>query len=110
MEAVKAVSVLGTTPRANVYRRMNEIPMIGGTAVNVQAMVSAIPATSPAQALPHQKPGYRREGAVRRIPHQRTGEDVVAGVRTPPPISHLKDDMPEVYQQFSEIADRLEKH
>ena len=75
IEAVKAVFRSWDNPRANTYRRMNEIPYDWGTAVNVQAMVFGN-----------------------------------SGIRTPSPISHLKDQMPEVYDQFVTIATKLENH
>ena len=58
----------------------------------------------------HQEPGHGREETLRRIFDQRPGEDVVAGVRTPSPISTLAEEMPEIYTQFEELANKLEKH
>ncbi len=74
MEAVKAVFRSWDNPRANVYRRMNEIPYDWGTAVNVQAMVFGNSGDNVRHRRGfHAQPCHRREGAVRRIPHQRPG-------------------------------------
>ena len=111
MEAVKAVFRSWDNPRANVYRRMNEIPYDWGTAVNVQAMVFGNSGENSGTGVAFTRnpaTGERKLFGEYLINAQ--GEDVVAGVRTPSPISHLKDQMPEVYEQFAEIASRLEKH
>ena len=111
MEAVKAVFRSWDNPRANVYRRMNEIPMIGVLPLTCRQWYSVTPATVPAQAL--LSPGNPATGERKLFGEyliNAQGEDVVAGVRTPSPIAHLQEQMPEVYAQFAEIADRLEKH
>ena len=111
MEAVKAVFRSWDNPRANVYRRMNEIPYDWGTAVNVQAMVFGNSGDKSGTGVAFTRnpaTGERKLFGEYLINAQ--GEDVVAGVRTPSPISQLEQDMPEVYKQFAEIADRLEKH
>ena len=111
MEAVKAVFRSWDNPRANVYRRMNEIPYDWGTAVNVQAMVFGNSGDNSGTGVAFTRnpaTGERKLFGEYLINAQ--GEDVVAGVRTPSPIAHLQEQMPEVYNQFAEIADRLEKH
>ena len=111
MEAVKAVFRSWDNPRANVYRRMNEIPYDWGTAVNVQAMVFGNSGDNSGTGVAFTRnpaTGERKLFGEYLINAQ--GEDVVAGVRTPSPIAHLQEQMPEVYAQFAEIADRLEKH
>ena len=111
MEAVKAVFRSWDNPRANVYRRMNEIPYDWGTAVNVQAMVFGNSGDRSGTGVAFTRnpaTGERKLFGEYLINAQ--GEDVVAGVRTPSPIAHLQEQMPEVYAQFAEIADRLEKH
>ncbi len=111
MEAVKAVFRSWDNPRANVYRRMNEIPYDWGTAVNVQAMVFGNSGETSGTGVAFTRnpaTGERKLFGEYLINAQ--GEDVVAGVRTPSPIAHLEEQMPEVYAQFAEIADRLEKH
>ena len=111
MEAVKAVFRSWDNPRANVYRRMNEIPYDWGTAVNVQAMVFGNSGDNSGTGVAFTRnpaTGERKLFGEYLINAQ--GEDVVAGVRTPSPIAHLEEQMPEVYAQFAEIADRLEKH
>ena len=111
MEAVKAVFRSWDNPRANVYRRMNEIPYDWGTAVNVQAMVFGNSGNNSGTGVAFTRnpaTGERQLFGEYLINAQ--GEDVVAGVRTPSPISQLEQDMPEVYKQFADIANRLEKH
>ena len=111
MEAVKAVFRSWDNPRANVYRRMNEIPYDWGTAVNVQAMVFGNSGDNSGTGVAFTRnpaTGERKLFGEYLINAQ--GEDVVAGVRTPSPIAHLEEQMPEVYAQFADIANRLEKH
>ena len=109
--AVKAVFRSWDNPRANVYRKMNEIPYEWGTAVNVQQMAfgnsgmrsgTGVAFTRNPATGEHQLMGEYLINA--------QGEDVVAGIRTPSPISKLHEEMPEVYDQFQEIATRLEKY
>ncbi len=111
MEAVKAVFRSWDNPRANVYRRMNEIPYDWGTAVNVQAMVFGNSGDKSGTGVAFTRnPATGEKALFGEYLINAQGEDVVAGVRTPSPISQLKQDMPEVYEQFAQIADRLEKH
>ena len=111
MEAVKAVFRSWDNPRANVYRRMNEIPYDWGTAVNVQMMVFGNSGNNSGTGVAFTRnPATGEKALFGEYLINAQGEDVVAGVRTPFPISHLKEDMPEVYDQFAAIADRLEKH
>ncbi len=111
MEAVKAVFRSWDNPRANVYRRMNEIPYDWGTAVNVQTMVFGNSGmTSGTGVAFTRNPATGEKALFGEYLINAQGEDVVAGVRTPSPISKLHEEMPEVYEQFADIADRLEKH
>ena len=111
MEAVKAVFRCWDNPRANVYRRMNEIPYDWGTAVNVQAMVFGNCGNNCGTGVAFTRnPATGEKALFGEYLINAQGEDVVAGIRTPSPIAHLKDQMPEVYDQFVEIATRLENH
>ncbi len=111
MEAVKAVFRSWDNPRANVYRRMNEIPYDWGTAVNVQAMVFGNSGNSSGTGVAFTRnPATGEKALFGEYLINAQGEDVVAGIRTPEPISHLKDAMPEVYEQFATIANKLEQH
>ena len=111
MEAVKAVFRSWDNPRANVYRRMNEIPYDWGTAVNVQAMVFGNSGDNSGTGVAFTRnPATGEKKLFGEYLINAQGEDVVAGVRTPSPIAHLQEQMPDVYQQFADIADRLEKH
>ena len=111
IEAVKAVFRSWDNPRANVYRRMNEIPYEWGTAVNVQSMVYGnFGDTSGTGVAFTRDPATGEKALFGEYLINAQGEDVVAGVRTPSPISKLKDEMPEIYDQFANIATRLEHH
>lgn len=111
MEAVKAVFRSWDNPRANVYRRMNEIPYDWGTAVNVQAMVFGNSGEKSGTGVAFTRnPATGEKALFGEYLINAQGEDVVSGVRTPSPISHLQQDMPKVYEQFAKIADTLEKH
>lgn len=111
MEAVKAVFRSWDNPRANVYRRMNEIPYDWGTAVNVQTMVFGNTGNNSGTGVAFTRnPATGEKALFGEYLINAQGEDVVAGVRTPSPISKLKEEMPEVYTQFADIAGRLEKH
>ena len=111
IEAVKAVFRSWDNPRANVYRRMNEIPYDWGTAVNVQAMVFGNSGDKSGTGVAFTRnPATGEKALFGEYLINAQGEDVVAGIRTPSPIAHLKDQMPEVYDQFVEIATRLENH
>ena len=111
MGAVKAVFRSWDNPRAIVYRRMNDIPGDWGTAVNVQAMVFGnMGETSGTGVAFTRNPSTGAKGIYGEYLINAQGEDVVAGVRTPQPISRLEEDMPECYKEFMAIADKLEKH
>ena len=111
MEAVKAVFRSWDNPRANVYRRMNDIPYSWGTAVNVQPMVFGnLNEKSGTGVAFTRDPATGEKKLFGEYLINAQGEDVVAGVRTPSPIDKLAEDMPEVYQQFVTIANNLEKH
>ncbi len=111
MEAVKAVFRSWDNPRANVYRRMNEIPYDWGTAVNVQMMVFGNSGENSGTGVAFTRnPATGEKALFGEYLINAQGEDVVAGVRTPSPISHLKEDMPAVYDEFAAIANRLENH
>ena len=98
-------------PRAITYRKLNKIPDDLGTAVNIQAMVFGNLGEDSATGV-----GFTRNPATgEKVFYgeyltNAQGEDVVAGIRTPKPISELEKDMPQVYQQLKEITSRLEKH
>ena len=111
MEAVRAVFRSWDNPRANVYRRMNEIPYSWGTAVNVQSMVFGNSGNTSGTGVAFTRnPATGEKALFGEYLINAQGEDVVAGVRTPSPISALKEEMPAVYDEFVEIANRLEKH
>ena len=111
MESVKAVFRSWDNPRANVYRRMNDIPYSWGTAVNVQPMVFGnLNENSGTGVAFTRDPATGEKALFGEYLINAQGEDVVAGVRTPSPIAKLKEDMPEVYQQFATIANKLETH
>ena len=111
IEAVKAVFRSWDNPRANVYRRMNDIPYSWGTAVNVQPMVFGnLNERSGTGVAFTRDPATGEKALFGEYLINAQGEDVVAGIRTPSPISQLEKDMPEVYEQFKTIANRLENH
>ena len=111
MEAVKAVFRSWDNERAIVYRRMNDIPGDWGTAVNVQAMVFGnMGNTSGTGVAFTRNPSTGAKGIYGEYLINAQGEDVVAGIRTPQPITKLEEDLPECYAQFIEIANRLENH
>ena len=111
MGAVKAVFRSWDNPRAIVYRRMNDIPGDWGTAVNVQAMVFGnMGDTSGTGVAFTRNPSTGEKGIYGEYLINAQGEDVVAGVRTPQPITKLAEDMPECYEEFMSIANRLEEH
>ena len=111
MEAVKAVFRSWDNPRANVYRRMNDIPYSWGTAVNVQAMVFGNTGNNSGTGVAFTRnPATGEKKLFGEFLMNAQGEDVVAGVRTPQSIDQLKDIMPEVYEQFANIATTLENH
>ena len=111
MGAIKAVFRSWDNPRANVYRRDNDIPYSWGTAVNVQMMAFGnMGETSGTGVAFTRDPATGEKHLMGEFLMNAQGEDVVAGVRTPQPISHLKEVMPEVYEQFCEICNNLENH
>jgi len=111
MEAVKAVFRSWDNERAIVYRRMNDIPGDWGTAVNVQAMVFGnMGETSGTGVAFTRNPSTGENGIYGEYLINAQGEDVVAGIRTPQPITRLQEDMPACYAQFMEIANKLEEH
>jgi len=111
MEAVKAVFRSWDNERAIVYRRMNDIPGDWGTAVNVQAMVFGnMDETSGTGVAFTRNPSTGAKGIYGEYLINAQGEDVVAGIRTPQPITKLEQDLPECYKQFMEIAMKLEAH
>ena len=110
-EAVKAVFRSWNNERAIVYRRKNDIPSSWGTAVNVQEMVFGnMGDTSGTGVAFTRDPSTGEKTLYGEFLMNAQGEDVVAGIRTPQPISALKKVMPEVYERFVEIAALLEKH
>ncbi|MEG0565388.1 MAG: pyruvate, phosphate dikinase [Hungatella sp.] len=111
MEAVKAVFRSWDNPRAIVYRRMNDIPGDWGTAVNVQAMVFGnMGETSGTGVAFTRNPSTGEAKIYGEYLINAQGEDVVAGIRTPQPITKLEQDLPECYKEFMAIAHKLEDH
>ena len=111
MEAVRAVFRSWDNPRANVYRRMNDIPYSWGTAVNVQMMVFGNSGDRSGTGVAFTRdPATGEAKLFGEFLINAQGEDVVAGIRTPQKIEKLKEIMPEVYDQFAQIANRLETH
>ena len=111
MEAVKAVFRSWDNPRANVYRRDNDIPYSWGTAVNVQMMAFGnMGDTSGTGVAFTRDPATGEKHLMGEFLMNAQGEDVVAGVRTPQKIDQLKEVMPEVYDQFVNICSILEDH
>ncbi len=111
IEAVTAVFRSWDNPRAIYYRRMNDIPGDWGTAVNVQAMVFGnMGDTSGTGVAFTRNPSTGEAKIYGEYLINAQGEDVVAGIRTPQPISKLEQDMPEAYKEFMRIATLLENH
>ncbi len=111
MEAIKAVFRSWDNPRANVYRRDNDIPYSWGTAVNVQMMAFGnMGETSGTGVAFTRDPATGEKHLMGEFLMNAQGEDVVAGVRTPQKIDQLKEVMPEVYDQFVKICNTLEDH
>ena len=109
--AVKAVFRSWDNPRANVYRRDNDIPYSWGTAVNVQMMAFGNKNNDSGTGVAFTRnPSTGEKVLTGEFLMNAQGEDVVAGVRTPQHIDHLKEVMPEVYQQFVGICNTLENH
>ena len=111
IEAIKAVFRSWMNPRAIVYRRMNDYPSDWGTAVNVQMMVFGnMGNTSGTGVAFTRNPATGENKVFGEYLINAQGEDVVAGVRTPSPITQLATDLPEVFKQFTEIYTKLEDH
>ncbi len=111
IEAVKAVFRSWDNDRANVYRRMHDIPYNWGTAVNVQSMVFGNMGDDSGTGVAFTRnPSTGENKLYGEYLMNAQGEDVVAGIRTPQPISQLEQQNPEVFAQFVEICKKLEKH
>ena len=111
IEAVKAVFRSWDNDRANVYRRMHDIPYEWGTAVNVQSMVFGNMGEDSGTGVAFTRnPSTGDNVLYGEYLMNAQGEDVVAGIRTPQPIATLEQQNPEVYKQFVAIAKKLEKH
>ncbi|MDK0694626.1 pyruvate, phosphate dikinase [Clostridium perfringens] len=111
IEAVTAVFRSWNNPRAIVYRRLNDIPGEWGTAVNVQEMVFGNKGeTSGTGVAFSRNPANGDNELYGEYLMNAQGEDVVAGIRTPEPISHLEAQNPTIYKQFTDIVNTLEKH
>ncbi len=111
LEAIKAVFRSWMNERAIVYRRLNDIPSSWGTAVNVQEMVYGNKGNDCGTGVAFTRnPSTGEKKLYGEYLINAQGEDVVAGIRTPEPISKLESDMPEVYKEFVRIANLLEEH
>ncbi|MBU3090731.1 pyruvate, phosphate dikinase [Clostridium sp. CF011] len=111
IEAVSAVFRSWDNPRANVYRRLNDIPGNWGTAVSVQEMVFGNKGeTSGTGVAFSRNPSTGEKRIYAEYLMNAQGEDVVAGIRTPQDISQLEKDMPKVYEEFMGIVKTLETH
>ena len=111
IEAITAVFRSWNNPRAIVYRRLNDIPGEWGTAVNVQQMVFGNKGeTSGTGVAFSRNPATGENKIYGEYLMNAQGEDVVAGIRTPQPISKLEEQNPKIYNQFVNIVNKLEKH
>ncbi len=111
MGAVKAVFRSWDNPRANVYRRDNDIPFSWGTAVNVQAMAFGNMGDDCGTGVAFTRdPATGEKKLMGEFLTNAQGEDVVAGVRTPMPIAQMAETFPEAYAQFVEVCRTLENH
>jgi len=111
IESITAVFRSWDNPRANVYRRLNDIPSSWGTAVNVQEMVFGNKGeTSGSGVAFSRNPATGEKKIFAEYLMNAQGEDVVAGIRTPKPIEELDKQMPETYREFVEIVNKLENH
>ena len=111
LEAIKAVFRSWDNPRANVYRRDNDIPYSWGTAVNVQMMAFGnLNDNSGTGVAFTRDPATGEKKLMGEFLMNAQGEDVVAGVRTPMPIAKMEELMPKVYKQFIEVCKKLETH
>ena len=111
MGAIQAVFRSWDNPRANVYRRDNDIPYSWGTAVNVQEMAFGNWSDESGTGVAFTRdPATGEKKLMGEFLINAQGEDVVAGVRTPQPISALAEVMPEVFKQFTQVCSTLENH
>ncbi|MDY0023929.1 MAG: PEP/pyruvate-binding domain-containing protein, partial [Candidatus Izemoplasmatales bacterium] len=111
ISAVEAVFRSWDNPRANVYRRLNNIPYEWGTAVNVQGMVFGNMGEDSGTGVAFTRnPSTGENEFYGEYLFNAQGEDVVAGIRTPKPISELEKDNPAIYKEFREISHKLEQH
>lgn len=111
ISAVEAVFRSWDNPRANVYRRLNNIPYEWGTAVNVQAMVFGNMGEDSGTGVAFTRnPSTGENEFYGEYLFNAQGEDVVAGIRTPKPISELEQDNPTLFKQFRDISHKLEQH
>ena len=111
MGAIKAVFRSWDNPRANVYRRDNDIPYYWGTAVNVQSMAFGNMGDDCGTGVAFTRdPATGAKGLFGEFLTNAQGEDVVAGVRTPMHISEMEEKFPEAFKEFKEVCDTLEKH
>ena len=111
MGAVKAVFRSWDNPRANVYRRDNDIPYSWGTAVNVQSMAFGNMCDDCGTGVAFTRdPATGEKKLMGEFLTNAQGEDVVAGVRTPMPIAQMEEKFPAAYKQFTEVCDKLENH
>ena len=111
MGAVEAVFRSWDNPRANVYRRDNDIPYSWGTAVNVQAMAFGNMGDNCGTGVAFTRdPATGEKGLMGEFLVNAQGEDVVAGVRTPMPIAQMAEKFPEAFKQFNEVCAILEDH
>ncbi|HAK05157.1 MAG TPA: pyruvate, phosphate dikinase [Firmicutes bacterium] len=111
IEAITAVFRSWDNPRANVYRKMHAIPYSWGTAVNVQSMAFGNKGETSGTGVAFSRSPSTGDKIIfaEYLPNAQ-GEDVVAGIRTPFPITYLKDKMPAVYDQFMSIINKMENH
>ena len=111
MGAIKAVFRSWDNPRANVYRRDNDIPYSWGTAVNVQSMAFGNMGDDCGTGVAFTRdPATGEKGLFGEFLTNAQGEDVVAGVRTPMHISEMEEKFPEAFKQFKEVCETLENH
>ena len=111
MGAIKAVFRSWDNPRANVYRRDNDIPYSWGTAVNVQSMAFGNMGDDCGTGVAFTRdPATGEKKLMGEFLTNAQGEDVVAGVRTPMPIAQMEQEFPEAYAEFIKVCDTLENH
>ena len=111
IEAITAVFRSWDNPRANTYRRLNQIPYDWGTAVNVQGMVFGNMGEDSGTGVAFSRnPSTGEKELYGEYLFNAQGEDVVAGIRTPKPIAELETDNPALYNEFVKLVDTLENH